>query len=374
MLASCDELLDPGPPSHIAVSAAYRSETVEPVAHTAALVDDEATVSKDAPVLAGRRAGGESDQMSEAMAGRAEDAALVARALAGDQTAFAQLEARTTRALRGFFAPRVGRFDEETQKYIVNRQLVDDLIQKTWIELWPQLATYDPSRARFATFATNWAGFIVKRHRASAEYRGIEMPVDVAVGGEPDASGGDSFDRLPVQDDAGYPAPEDPVDVDVYDDLMSLIFATASPPHQLLAMGFVKGLEWKPGGVVAELSNIPLRTLEERFEADYLEQSEIPPERITPAFARLRARFKLRFADAVRDPVTLKTYPALHERIVGETTLADYFTDDPAPDVTQWWHAVRRRVIAEIERRATGPLAELLRQTQRHSKNKKKGA
>jgi DNA-directed RNA polymerase specialized sigma24 family protein len=333
-------------------------------------VDDEAMVSDNAAVPAGQRGEEEPGQMSDVMAGRAEDAALVERALAGDQEAFAQLEARTDRALRSFFRTRVRRTDEVTGKYIPNTQAIDDLIQKTWIELWPQLASYDPARARFSTFATNWAGFIVRRYHASPEYQGRERPISRGRRDDADSDDDYNIDRLNARGEPVFPAPEDPVDADVYDNLVTLIFATASPPHQLLVMGFVKGLEWRPRQVAAELADSQLRALAARFEADYLEQSEIPSHRVSPAFAPLRENVERRFADAVHDPVTLKTYPALHDRVVGDTTLADYFTDDPAADITQWWYAVKRRVIAEILRRGTGPLADMLRETQRASKNK----
>jgi hypothetical protein len=370
VLATNDESLDPSPVSQVAVSVTRRSKAATPVAHSVALVDDEATVSKDASVQSGRRTVGESDQMSEAMARRDEDAALVARALAGDQVAFAELEARTAKALYGFIRSRVGHVDQDTGKFIANYQIVDDLVQKTWIDLLPRLASYDPSRALFATFATKQADFIVKRYRASAKRDNVLTSLEAGARGKSDPSGNTRFDPPTTPGGTGYPAPEDPVDVDVYDELVALIFATDSPPHQLIAFGFVKGLKWKPSRVAAELSDIALRALEPRFEVEYLEQSEIPPERITPSFARLRASLDLRFADAVSDPVTLKTYPALHDRIVGETTLADYYRKDPSADITQWWYAVTRRVIAEIDPRGTGPLAELLRQTQSESKKK----
>ena len=82
----------------------------------------------------------------------------------------------------------------------------------------------------------------------------------------------------------------DPVTADVYDDLLSLTFATASPPHQLIAFGFAKAAEWKPRQIAAELSDVPLRALESRLEHTYLEQSELDDGRVVPAFAPLRTR------------------------------------------------------------------------------------
>jgi hypothetical protein len=135
----------------------------------------------------------------------------------------------------------------------------------------------------------------------------------------------------------------------------------------LIAFGFVKAADWRPRQIAAELSDVPLQALEARLEQTYLDQSDLPEGRVRPAFALLRDNLDLRFDEVVRDATTLATYPALHGRVVGETTLADYYTGEPTADVTQWWYAVKRRVLAEVQRRSTGPLADLLRQAQRSS-------
>jgi hypothetical protein len=190
------------------------------------------------------------------------------------------------------------------------------------------------------------------------------------AGAAGDEDGGDSatdrLDRI-ANRGAGVEPPEDPVGAEVYDELLSLTFATNSPPHQLIAFGFAKAAEWKPRQIAAELSNVPLRALETRLEHSYLEHSDLEDARVLPAFEPLRNRLELRFDEAVRDPTTLATYPGLHAQIVGETTLSDYYTGEPTADVTQWWYAVKRRVLAEVQRRETGPLADLLRQAQRQS-------
>lgn len=287
-----------------------------------------------------------------------DDAALAARALAGDQQAFDVLRAGAERAVRGYLRVRV-RHDDD----------VDDLLQETWLQVWQKLPTYDPGRARFVSFARYWADILVRRYWDTAQGRGVEIPVSAgvgAVGDDEDAALGDVFDRLRGDVVISCPLlPDDPVDAEVYDTLLTITFATNSPPHQLIVFGLVKAADWKPRRIAGELSNVPLRALASRLEATYREQSEQPPERIAPAFAPLRARLGLHFAEAVRDPTTLATYPALHSRVVGDTELADYYTGDPTADVTQWWYAVKRRVLAEIQRQTDGPLVALLRQAQR---------
>ena len=211
---------------------------------------------------------------------------------------------------------------------------------------------------------------MVRRYWDTPVGRGREILLGSMLGAgsgrRGDDSDADQVDRIAQRGSAMEP-PEDPVGPDVYDDLLSLTFATNSPPHQLIAFGFAKAVEWRPRQIAAELSNLPLRTLESRLERSYLELSDLEDARVLPAFEPLRNRLEQRFDEAVRDPTTLATYPGLHDRIIGETTLSDYYTGEPTADVTQWWYAVKRRVLAEVQRRDSGPLADLLRQAQRQS-------
>jgi hypothetical protein len=47
----------------------------------------------------------------------------------------------------------------------------------------------------------------------------------------------------------------------VFDELLQLTFATRSPPHQLVAFGSCKLLEWQPQQLIEELSDVPLHAL-----------------------------------------------------------------------------------------------------------------
>ena len=338
----------------------------EAVADAAPLGDHESDTGTGFASPVAQPSEGESGRMESGL----EDAAVVARALAGEQQAFDQLRAVAEAAVRGTVRMQIGRY-EENGAYFVDHALVDDLVQAAWVQIWQKLDTYDPNVGRFVHFARYWARIMVRRYRDTPVGRGVETPLSSMLGGGADADEGDdsSTDRLDrlARRGSGGETPEDPVGVDVYDELLSLTFATASPPHQLIAFGFAKAAEWRPRQIAAELSNVPLRALETRLERSYLEQSDLDDDRVLPAFEPLRSRLELRFDEAVRDPTTLATYPGLHARIVGETTLADYYTGEPTADVTQWWYAVKRRVLAEVQRRESGPLADLLRQAQRQS-------
>jgi DNA-directed RNA polymerase specialized sigma24 family protein len=299
-----------------------------------------------------------------------DEAALAARAQAGDQQAFSALQAGAQRGVRGTIVLHVGTRTTDA-KLVVDHALVDDLVQATWLQVWEKLATYDPARGTFLHFARFWARIMARRYRDTAIGRGREIAlstllVDREDGANPERDPG-SRGRPLAGASPGEAERDDPVDAEVYDELLTLTFGTASPPHQLIAFGFAKAVDWKPRQIAATLADVPLRTLEARLEQAYLDQSDLAEDRVRPAFAPLRGRLEQRFDEAVRDPTTLATYPTLHTRIVGETTLAAYFTGDPTADVTQWWYAVKRRVIAEAQRRSTGPLAEYRReQPDRH--------
>ena len=81
-----------------------------------------------------------------------DDAALVSRALAGDQQAFEALRAGADRAVRGVIRMQIGRRDEG-DRYVIDHALVEDLVQMTWVQVWQKLDTYDPSVGLFVHFA-----------------------------------------------------------------------------------------------------------------------------------------------------------------------------------------------------------------------------
>lgn len=302
--------------------------------------------------------------MASGPVGVPDDATLVNRAIAGDQQAFEQLRAGSEHVVRGTIRMQVGR-SGDGGSFFVDHALVDDLVQVTWVQVWQKLPTYSPELASFHAFARYWARIMVRRYRDTPVGKGMETPISSLLDrDEADDAPSDSFDRLGAPAEA-MQQPDDTIPAEVYDELLTITFATASPPHQLLVFGFTKAADLKPRQIAAELSNVPLRVLAERLEQTYLDQSDLPAARIRPAFEPLLNRLDRRFDEVVRDPTTLATYPQLHGQTVGDTTLSDYYTSEPTANLTQWWHAVKRRVISDLQRRQDGPLAELLLQSQR---------
>jgi RNA polymerase sigma factor (sigma-70 family) len=276
---------------------------------------------------------------------------LVARARAGERDAFDRLHGLYERAIYGFVRVRLAD-DADAQ----------DVAQDTWVQVWQKLPTYDPARASFVTFVKYWASVLLLRtYDRRDRRRGVEVLVRDLVRHTPDladeAGVSDILDRVSVQ---AEPSAEPEQLLAVYGELLRAMLASPSPPHQLLAFGFIKALGWPPRRVAAELSDDQLDQIEAALEQAYRASSQLPDQQQQPSFDPLRQRLRLRFDEAVPDRKTQATYPHLLERVVGDTLLRDYYTGaEPTADLTQWWYAVHRRVQSEVQRRTSGPLFEL---------------
>jgi DNA-directed RNA polymerase specialized sigma24 family protein len=272
---------------------------------------------------------------------------LIRRAQQGEREAFDELHSLHQGSVFGYIRARV-RNDDDAQ----------DVAQRTWIEVWNNIKSFDPQRGSLHAFATRyWAHFMIMRHYS--DLKGEAMPL------APDEN---IEIYRPAFGEAGHPVKAYPdaswdeeAPAEVYTQLLALTFGGPSPPHQLLAFGFTKLLAWPPRRIVAELSDRSLAELAAQLEQAYLHESELPEALVRPAFARLRQALERRFGEVVDEPKTRETYPQLLDRIVGTTTLRDYYTaGDPAAAVTRWWDAVKRRVRSDVSRLGTGPMVALL--------------
>jgi DNA-directed RNA polymerase specialized sigma24 family protein len=280
--------------------------------------------------------------------------------------AFDDLYRAFGKAIGGFIRVRVGTDTD-----------VDDVAQEAWQLIWEKLPTYNPVRSPFAAYARYWAGVAVMRYgdRKSSGPE-TEIVVSQLASRYPEIleeEGSEAvLDRLAARR-TELVAPEDYSDL--YTELLRLTLASQSPPHQLIAFGFSKMAGWTPRRIAADLSEEGLRGLESRLERGYLDESGLPPEVVSPCFGPLRDTMEQPFEVVVRDAKTLATYPALHERIVGDTCFHDYYTGaERTADITQWWFAVQRRVKSEILRAGAGPLYEMIARAQaRPARNRPAG-
>ena len=288
---------------------------------------------------------------AERAAPASDVADLVERARGGDRDAFDRLHTTYERAIFGFVRVR-----------LANDEDAHDVAQETWLQVWQKLPTYDPARASFVTFVKYWAGVLLLRaYERRDRRRGVEVLAQDLVKRIPELAemdgASDIFDRLAARSE---PDPEPSEMREVYGELLQATFSSPSPPHQLVAFGFIKCLGWTPRRVAAEVSDAALDSCAHHLERGYLDVSQLPDHLVRPAFDVLRQRLKLRLAEAVADAKTQATYPELLERVVGTTCLRDYYTgDDPSADLTQWWYAVYRRVRGDVQRRSEGPLFKL---------------
>lgn len=81
---------------------------------------------------------------------------LSAAAARGDEAAFHEIHTRLDGGLRRFLLRRIP----------TNRELLDDLSQRTWVAAWESIATgrYDPERAAFSTFLYGIAHNLLLQH------------------------------------------------------------------------------------------------------------------------------------------------------------------------------------------------------------------
>jgi hypothetical protein len=136
-------------------------------------------------------------------------------------------------------------------------------------------------------------------------------------------------------------------------------------PHEVIAFGYVKLLQWKPTRVVAELSDTALDGLADRLEEEYFRFVPLPEVR--DAFAPLRQNLSRHVPDCDADPRAKEPYASLADRVAGHTLLREYFptTGTAEAAVTRWWAAVKRVVAEEVLRLPRGPLTEVVRERHR---------
>jgi DNA-directed RNA polymerase specialized sigma24 family protein len=219
------------------------------------------------------------------------------------------------------------------RQYTASHADAEEIAQETWARVWETLPTYDPTRGNFAAFVMHQARLMRRRFYA--------------------ASGQSTDLALLLQRMARTTRPDDALLLPVlYEELLHLAFDGSSPPHQTLAFGFCKLLEWTPRKVVAELSALPLRALATQLEADYLRVAQPPAarrQRLHAYFAPLHSAMNLPLGEVVRDDKTRRTHAAMLACLVGHTALEDYYRNktnkqQAAADLSYWSYAVERRL------------------------------
>jgi DNA-directed RNA polymerase specialized sigma24 family protein len=272
-----------------------------------------------------------------------DDTKLIERAKRGDRAAFDMLYARHERRVRGFIRARAAK-DTNTQ---------EEIAHLTWLTAWQKLPTYEPHRSSFPTFVKYWASLVLLRYyEAQGLQRKVEVLFSEFITRFPGLAEEESvvpFLQLPALverplEEILLLAEDEGILTTAYEDLLRLAFSDSSPPHQLIAFGFAKLLAWPPRKIVAELSDVRLKALAARLEREYVHTAQLPQDRVRPYFRQLQEVLNRPFRYAAKDPRTRNLYAHLLQRIVGETTLQEYYVgqtnEQRAADITKWWDAV----------------------------------
>lgn len=247
------------------------------------------------------------------------------------------------RRLVGWFRLRVGDAD-----------VAEELAQRTWQEVLLHGHTFDRQRGAFFTFTKVWADIILKRQRAEVALR-RRREIRIEEEGEED----DGAD--PVLRTAPQLQSYDDVDLDresVFLRLLPLALGCRRLPHEILAFGFVKLLDWKPARVVAELSDNLLDQTAALLADEYA--LEVATQEVRPAFAALQRKLQQTLAEVDADPRSKKPYQDLMNERTGGTLLHAYYRDGSTPEmaVVRWWSAVTRAVVEKLVVLREGPIAE----------------
>lgn len=282
-----------------------------------------------------------------------DDALLAERIGCDDRSAFDELYNRHRKRTFGFIRARV-----------YNDADAHDIAQDAWGRIWQQRRAYEAERGDFGAFAMRLTiSAVADYYRARRTRQERELLFSEVLARFPEfAQDGDVEEALrrlrtfpnergvkPKEGGLMYPRYE------VYQELLHRVFGDANPPHQSLAAGFCKLLEWKPREIVVEpYSHLSLADLEECFEKEL--GHRLPRHQLRPCLEAFCGRLQRKVREVVGERKTRETYAHLLERVSGSTTLQDYFTADPEADVSHWWYAVKRRVWSEVHREGKGLL------------------
>jgi DNA-directed RNA polymerase specialized sigma24 family protein len=227
----------------------------------------------------------------------------------------------------------------------------EEIAQMAWAEVLERIDTFNPDRGNFSAFVRYWAGIVALRWFHEKKIRSGRLLLFSELQS--------NFFDFP--EDENRPHLEEQIETERPDAERVLVtqqsfialfeatfFNTASPPHQLLAFGFCRLLDWRPKDFVAEQSDRSLKQLADEFERLYVFQLPAQTSRIKTACASLRKTLTLPLSGATNDRATLAAYRELSSRPTAETKFSDYYRENPEQNISHWIYAVRRRVLSAL--------------------------
>ena len=265
------------------------------------------------------------------------EAALTNMARARSEDAFDKLYQIYQREIRGYLRARCPSGD------------VNDLFQNTWSQLWRKISDYDSAKGNFVAFAKYWAGIMLLRYYDQRQECSQLTELFSELSPETEGFGRDELAEQVVAGVRNTLATDVQASLELseaYRNLLFQTFGSGAPPHQLIAFGFCRLLDYTPRQFVGDESHIALFDLGSIFQREYQAEAPNLSSEIAKALEPMHRALLQPLSEIIMEPATRLAHAALLDRITGSTTPHDYYTDveNPEPDVSHWIYAVRRRV------------------------------
>lgn len=96
-----------------------------------------------------------------------------------------------------------------------------------------------------------------------------------------------------------------------------------------------------------KLSSIPLKKLIRTIKNKLISQSKLPSDIIDSAFFKIEFLMDVKLAYIIKpaDKSAKNRWKKILHKMVGETTLQDYFGSNPEQNINYWAYSVKKRII-----------------------------
>ena len=256
----------------------------------------------------------------------------------GNAEGWERLHSMYSPRLRGFLRARASRSED-----------TEEILQAAWSLITDKILTFDPARSSFLGWAKIWARYAAMRYYEKRSRPSFDALHQELVSLGPDAENIINLRALAL-------SPEEALLRDEEEDLrrhevervFRAVFEGSSPPHQLIAFGYVSLLGWAPRKFVLECSGASLHSLVR--DLDYLLSQQIDENmRNRLSLSTLERKMVLSVREVMSSPRSQAIYSDLLDRQVGRTSMQDYYREEaPALSVSHWSFDVRRRTLASL--------------------------
>ena len=256
----------------------------------------------------------------------------------GKADGWEQLHTRYGPRLRGFLRARASRSED-----------TEEILQAAWSLINAKILTFDLARSSFLHWAKIWARYAALRYYEKRSRTSFDALHQELVSLGPDAENAVDLRTLALSpEEALLQDEEENLRRDEVERVFRAVFEGSSPPHQLIAFGYVSLLGWAPRKFVLECSDASLHNLVR--DLDYLLSQQIDETmRSRLSLSILERKMDLSVRQVMSSPRSQGLYSDLLDRQVGKTSMRDYYREEaPALSVSHWSFDVRRRMLANL--------------------------